>query len=76
MQKTKIILFEFFNITHINIIYEEIVKNTDYLKDIARKTEIIKDLNVISNIALKTVKTSSKLDEGEYKGKAYSIYAF
>ena len=75
------ILFESFNIRPINIIYEEIVENTDYLKDIAKQTKLIKDLSVIGKIERKTVKTSSKINQeliqrfnrdGGYKGETYT----
>ena len=56
------IFFENFNISPINLIYENIVQDTSYLEPIVRKIQDLEDTNAIGDIQRKTVKTASAIN--------------
>lgn len=78
------ILFENFQILPINLIYENILKDTSYLEPIARKINLVNEINEIGKIQRKTVKTASPINkeliqkfnnDGGYRGKIDRIFS-
>lgn len=75
--------FNRFDISPINLIYEDIVGDTSYLEDVVKHIDKIEASDKIGDITRKTVKTSSKINDeiirrfnsdGGYKGKVnYAI---
>ena len=77
------IFLENFGILPTNLIYENIVKDTKYLKPIVKKIAHIKDVEV-TNIPRKTIKTASKINnelrdkfnqDGGYSSKFERIFS-
>ena len=76
------ILFENFQISPINLIYENIVQDTSYLEPIIQKMNLSNEIKEIGNIQRKTVKTASPINneliqkfnyDGGYQGKIEPI---
>ncbi|WP_019509041.1 Stf0 family sulfotransferase [Pleurocapsa sp. PCC 7319] len=77
------ILFENFQISPINLIYEDIVKNTSYLNNVVNEIEYLQKSNSVSDIKRKTIKTASAINadliqrfsnDGGYNGKIECVF--